>query len=426
MDTIIERCAGLDIGKRTLTACVRTPDGQGGRQSVTRTFRTMTRDLLALRDWLVAERVSLVGMEATSTYWKPPFYLLEDTLTCWLLNAHHLKAVPGRKTDVRDAEWIAQLVECGLVRPSFVPPKPIRRLRNLTRYRTAVLGERTREKQRLEKLLEDTGIKLSSVASDILGVSGRAMLAALVAGVDDPQATAQLARGRMRRKIPELVDALHGQFEAHHALLVSEMLARIDAAGAIVERLDAETERELLPFAEALGLLMTIPGVGRRTAEVLIAETGADMDRFPSAAQLASWAGICPGVNESAGRRKSSRARPGDRWLRSALVEAAHAAARTKHTYLAAQYARLAGRREAGRAALAVAHSLLVIAYHVLDRRQPYAELGADFLLRRHAADAHIRRLVHQLERLGQQVTLTPLGEPAVPPRPGLPPVAAA
>lgn len=252
------------------------------------------------------------------------------------------------------------------------------------------------------------------------------MLAALVAGVDDPEATAELARGRLRRKIPELVDAIRGHFDDYHALLVAEMLARIDADPATVERLDAQIDRELPPFAEALALLVTIPGVGRRTAEVIIAETGGDMGRFPSAAHLASWAGVCPGVNESAGRRKSSRARPGDRWLRSALVEAAHAAARSKHTYLAAQYARIAGRRGAGRAALAVAHSLLVIAYHILERRQPYADLGADFLLRRHAADAHIRRLVHQLERLGQQVTLQPAGPGAAPTRPGLSPAAAA
>lgn len=408
MDTIVERCAGLDIGKKSLTACVRTPDGTGGRRSQTRTFRTMTRSLLALRDWLVEQRVSVAGMESTSTYWKPAFYALEADMDCWLLNAQHLKAVPGRKTDVRDAEWIAQLVECGLVRPSFVPPPPIRRLRNLTRYRSAVLNERSREVQRLEKLLEDAGIKLSSVASDILGVSGRAILARLVAGPADPTATADLAKRRLRSKIPDLVEALTGRFDDHHALLVTEMLARIDAADATVARLTEQMDRELAPFATELELLVTIPGVARRTAEVIVAETGADMTRFPDAAHLASWAGVCPGVNESAGKRKSARTRPGDKWLRTALVESARSAARTKDTYLSAQYARLAGRRGPNRAGLAVAHSLLVIAYHVLARGTPHHDLGADYLLRRHTSEAHTRRLVHQLERLGHHVTLEP------------------
>ena len=412
MDTIIERCAALDIGKRTLTACVRTPDGQGGRRSTTRTFKTMTRSLLVLADWLADEQVTVVSMESTSTYWKTPFYVLEDQFDCWLLNARQFKAVPGRKTDVKDAEWMAQLTECGLVSPSFVPTKPIRRLRNLTRYRTTVRQERTREAQRLEKLLEDAGIKLSSVASNVLGASGRAMLAQLIAGESDPAAMAQLAKGRMRPKIGQLTEALTGWFDDHHALLVTEMLARIDAADATIARLDEQIDRELVPFDEALALLDTIPGVGRRTAEVIIAETGGEMSRFPSAAHLASWAGVCPGVNESAGKRRNSRCRPGDKWLREALVEAAHAAAHTKNTYLAAQYARLAGKRGAKRAAVAVAHSILVIAYHLLDQRVAYTDLGADFFIRRHTADAHIRRLVSQLEKLGQKVTIEP-AEPA-------------
>jgi transposase len=409
MDTIIERCAALDIGKKTLTACVRTPDGKSGRRSETRTFSTMTRQLLVLRDWLATERVTVVAMESTSTYWKAPFYLLEDDFDVWLLNARHLQAVPGRKTDVKDAEWIAQLTECGLVRSSFVPPKPVRRLRNLTRYRKTVIEERSREAQRLEKLLEDAGIKLSSVATDILGVSGRAMLAQLVTGNTDPAAMAELAKGRMRPKIPTLTEALTGWFDDHHALLVTEMLTRIDAAEATITRLDEQIDAELLPFAEALALLDTIPGVGKRTAQVIVAETGADMTRFPTAAHLASWAGVCPGVNESAGKRHSSRCRAGDKWLRAALVEAAHAAARTKDTYLAATYARIAGRRGPKRAAVAVAHSILVIAYHLLDQHVAYTDLGADFLIRRHTADAHIRRLVTQLEKLGQKVTIEPV-----------------
>ena len=253
MDTIIERCAGLDIGKKTLTACVRAPDGKGGRSGVVRTYPTTTRHLLMLRDWLVEQKVTLVAMESTSTYWKPVFYLLEDDLTCWLLNAAHMKTVPGRKTDVKDAEWIAQLLECGLLRPSFVPPAPIRRLRNLTRYRTTVVAERSREAQRLEKLLEDAAIKLSSVATDVLGVSGRAMLSALIAGDGDPAQMAELAKGRMRPKIPALTEALTGRFDDHHALLVTEMLTRIDAATDTIARLDAQIEAEFAPFDEAIG-----------------------------------------------------------------------------------------------------------------------------------------------------------------------------
>jgi transposase len=272
---------------------------------------------------------------------RPYYYLLEDNFEVWLLNAQHLKNVPGRKTDVADSVWICQLVEHGLVRPSFVPPKPIRELRDLTRYRKAVLAERTREAQRLHKVLEDAGIKLASVASDPLGVSGRAMLEALVAGTHDPQVLAELARGRLRAKLPALREALQGRFGAHHGLLVGEMLARIDQMDETIERLSAEVARVAAPFSPLLGLLMTIPGVSRRTAEVILAEIGPDMGRFPTAAHLASWAGVCPGNNESAGKHGSGRTRKGSKWLRVALVEAAHATARTKNSYLAAQYARL-------------------------------------------------------------------------------------
>lgn len=345
-------------------------------------------------------------MEATSDYWKPVFYLLEDTLEVWLCNAGHIKAVPGRKTDVRDSEWIAQLVEHGLVSPSFVPPPPIRELRDLTRYRKTVIEERTREVQRLEKLLEDAGIKLSSVASKTLGVSGRAMIEALIVGERDATVLANLAQRRLRRKIPELTEALLGRFGPHHAILAGEMLSRIDAADATVGRLSAEIDIRLAPFREAVDLLMTIPGVARRTAEVIIAETGGDMAVFGSADRLASWAGMCPGNNESAGKRRSGRTRKGSKWLRSALVESGFAAGRTKNTYLAAQFWRLAGRRGRKRAAVAVGHSILVIAYHVLDRRQPYAELGGDYFASRLSDQAHTRRLVAQLERLGHKVTI--------------------
>jgi transposase len=408
MDQLIERCAGLDVHKKTVAACVRTPDQDGQRQQQTRTFATTTKGLTALQDWLASQQVTVVGMESTGAYWKAVYYRLETTMDCWLLNARHLRNVPGRKTDVKDAEWICQLVEHGLVRPSFVPPPPIRELRNLTRYRKTVIQERTREAQRLEKLLEDAGIKLSCVATDILGVSGRAMLQALVAGVRDPQLLAELAKGRLRAKLPQLQEALVGRFGTHHGLLVGEMLARIDAADATIDRLSVEISRVTTPYTAILELLETIPGVNRRTAEVLLAETGGDMRQFPSAAHLASWAGLCPGNNESAGKHHSGRTRKGSKWLRGALVEAAHAAARTKDTYLAAQYRRLGGRRNDKRAAVAVAHSILVIAYHILDRGQPYAELGGDWLLQRESASAHTKRLVRQLERLGHKVTLEP------------------
>jgi transposase len=408
VERLIERCAGLDVHKASVTATVRVPDDQGGRQTETRTFRATTTGLVLLGDWLASFGVTVVGLESTGVYWKPVYYLLEDDFEVWLLNAQHLKNVPGRKTDVADSVWICQLVEHGLVRPSFVPPKPIRELRDLTRYRKAVLAERTREVQRLHKVLEDAGIKLASVASDPLGVSGRAMLEALVAGTHDPQVLAELARGRLRAKLPALREALEGRFGTHHGLLVGEMLARIDQMDETIERLSAEVTRVAAPFSPLLALLMTIPGVSRRTAEVIVAEIGSDMGRFPTAAHLASWAGVCPGNNESAGKHGSGRTRKGSKWLRVALVEAAHAAARTKASYLAAQYARLRGRRGPKKAALAVAHSILVIAWHLLSRGEPYTDLGADYFVKRQAHQAYRDRLVRQLERMGHKVTLEP------------------
>jgi transposase len=408
MDVLIERVAGIDIGKRAMAVTVRTPQGARGRRSQTRTFGTTTAQVLEVADWLVAERVSVVAMEATSDYWKPVFYLLEDVVEVWLCNAGHIKAVPGRKTDVRDAEWIAQLVEHGLITPSFVPPPPIRELRDLTRYRKSVIEERTREVQRLEKLLEDAGIKLSSVASHTLGVSGRLMIEALIAGERDATVLANLAQARLRRKIPQLQEALLGRFGTHHAILAREMLGRIDAADRTEARVSEEIERRMASFREDIDLLMTIPGVGRRTAEVIIAETGGDMTVFGSAEKLASWAGMCPGNNESAGKRKSGRTRKGSKWLRTALVEAAFAASRSKNTYLAAQFWRLAGRRGRKRAAVAVGHSILVIAYHLLDRRQPYTDLGADYFTNRLSEQAQTRRLIRQLEALGHHVSLDP------------------
>lgn len=409
MDVLVERCAAIDIGKAVMVVTVRRPDGQGRRAQETRTFRTTTAQVLECRDWLVGERVSVVAMEATSDYWKPVYYLLEDAIAeVQLLNARHVKAVPGRKTDVHDAEWLAQLVEHGLVTPSFVPPPAIRDLRDLTRYRKTLIEERTREVQRLEKLLEDAGIKLSSVASSTLTVSGRAMIEALIAGERDPAVLANLAQRRLRRKIPELTEALHGRFRDHHALIAAEMLARIDAADAAIARLCVEIERVVEPFRDLIALLITIPGIAHRAAEVILAEIGIDMSVFGTAERLASWAGMCPGSNESAGKRKSGRTRKGSKALRTVLVECAYAASRTKDTYLKAQFWRLAGRRGKQRAAVAVGHTLLVIAFHVLDRRQPYQELGGDYFTNRLSNAAHIRRLVTQLERLGQRVTLEP------------------
>jgi len=387
---------------------VRTPGPGGKRMSQTRTFPTMTRSLRVMADWLVECGVTLAAMESTSTYWKPVFYCLEEQITTWLLNAAHIKAVPGRKSDVRDAEWIAQLLEHGLVAPSFVPEAPVRRLRNLTRYRMQLQGDRTRDAGRLEKLLEDASIKISAVASNIAGVSARAMLAALVAGERDPAVMADLARSKLRRKIPDLTEALTGHFDDHHALIVGQLLARIAATERAIADLDAHLEQAMAPWAHEIDLLTTIPGVGRLVAWTFIAETGGDMSRFPSPAHLPSWAGVAPGMHESAGRRRPVGARPGNRFLTAMLVEAAQSASRTKGTYLAAQFAHLASRRGHNRAQVAVAHSILVAAYWMLTRDEPYADLGPTWLTDRGAEQARTRRLVHQLEALGHTVVLDP------------------
>ena len=337
METLVERCAGLDVHKDSVTACVRVPDGHGGRHAEIRRFTTTTTGLVLLAEWLASFEVSRVGMESTGCYWKPVWQLLEDQVECWLLNAAHLHNVPGGKTDVADAAWIAQLVEHGLVRPSFVPPRPIRELRELTRYRKTQIQERSREVQRLDKVLQDAGIKLSSVATDIIGVSGRAMLEALVAGTHDPQVLAALAKGRLRTKLPALREALAGRFRTdHHGLLVAQILAHIDYLEETIAVLSARIEQVIAPFAKQVALLDTIPGIDRRAAEVIVAEIGPDMGQFPTAAQLASWAGVCPGNNESAGKHRSGRTRKGSKWLGGCLSEVAKAASRTKGTYLSA------------------------------------------------------------------------------------------
>jgi transposase len=411
MKRIVERCAGLDVHKDSITACVRVPGEDGERLQQTRSFATTTQGLLVLLDWLRSYRVTLVGMESTGVYWRPVFYLLEDHMECWLLNARHLRNVPGRKTDVMDAEWICQLVEHGLVRPSFVPPRDIRELRDLTRYREAQIEERTREIQRLDRVLQDAGIKLSSVASKVLSVSGRAMLEALVRGTHDPDVLAELAKGRLRRKLPALRQALEGRFTGHHALIVSQILAHVDFLDESIETLSGRVDEVIAPFAHKVELLDTIPGVDKRTAELLLAEIGPDMSPFPSHRHLASWAGICPGQNESAGKHKSGKTRKGSKWLRSGLTEAAKAARRSKGSYLSAQYHRIKGRRGSNKATIAVAHSILVSAYHILGRDVRYDDLGDDYFIRRQAehAERYKNRLIRQLQPLGHKVTLEPL-----------------
>jgi transposase len=409
MERVLERCCALDVHKRQVTACVHVPDREGRRSELRAEFQTVTSELLALRDWLKGLGVTHVAMEATGVYWKPVYYLLEDDFELWLVNAQHVKNVPGRKTDVQDAQWLCQLLEHGLVRASFVPPKPIRELRDLTRYRKSLVWERAREANRLQKLLEDANIKLGDVASDVLGASGKAMLNALCEGDTDPEALAELAKGKLRAKLPALRLALEGRFSAHHALLVSHLLSHVEYLDETIASLSEEIEERVRPFERQRELLCTIPGVAERTAEVILAEFGPDMERFPSHRHAASWAAICPGHDESAGKRRSGKTRKGDRWLRTALIEAAQSAAgRTKDTYLHSQYLRIKRRRGHGKAIVAVAHSILVAAYYILSEDKPYHELGGDYFIRREDQERLTRRLVRQLERLGQQVTLEP------------------
>jgi transposase len=414
MERVYGRCAALDVHKQQVTACVRVPDRTGARGELRAEFATMTGDLLGLGDWLKGLGVSHVAMEAAGVYWKPVYYLLEDDFELLLVDAQHVKNVPGRKTDVPDAQWLCQLLEHGLLRSSLVPPKPIRELRDLTRYRKSLVWERGREANRLQKVLEDANIKLASVASRPLGASGKAMLRALCAGESDPEALAELAKGKLRAKLPALRAALEGRFREHHALLVSHLRAHIEYLDETVAQLTAEIEERMRPFERQRELLCTIPGVAERTAEVIIAELGPDVDRFPSHRHAASWAAVCPGHDESAGKRRSGKTRKGDRWLRVALIEAANSAAgRTKDTYLRAQYLRIKRRRGHKKAIVAVAHSILVSAYHVLAEGRPYDEPGGDYFPRREDRERVAKRLVRQLERLAHSVTLKPVAKPA-------------
>lgn len=405
MDVIVERSAALDVHKEQVTACVRVPATDGTRGEEVAQFRTTVRGLLTLHDWLKAHRVTQVAMEATGVFWKPVWAVLEDDFELLLVNARHVKQVPGRKTDVSDAAWLCQLLEAGLLRASFVPPKPIRALRNFTRYRKAQIAERQREANRLHKALEDTGIKLDCVATDILGVSGRAMLDALVAGTTDPNVLAELARGRLRQKLPALREALEGRFDPLHAVLIGAILAHLDFLDEQIDRLSEAIEEQLRPFAPAVELLRSIPGVETRTAQVIIAEIGVDMSVFPTARQLASWAAQCPGNHQSAGKRRSGRTRKGSKWLDQALKDAAMAAIRTRDSYLQAQYQRLRPRIGHGRAIGAVKHSIIVACWQMLTTGELYRDLGGDYFHRRDPA-RQTRRLVAQLEALGHTVTL--------------------
>jgi transposase len=411
VEVVHERCAGLDISKRDAKLCVRVA-GSGRRRTVetVTTWGSTTGQVLALREHLLAERVSCVVMEATSDYWKPFYYLLEDAgFELLLVNARHVKHLPGRKTDVADATWLAQLGAHGLVRGSFVPPEPIRALRDLTRARTAITRERSRETQRLEKLLEDAGIKLSAVASDILGVSGRAMLEALVAGQSDPAVLADLAKRRLRVKIPALTEALTGRFTDHHAFLVRIHLDLIDQHTAAITELTERIETVMEPFRGFRDLICTIPGISILTADVVVAETGADMSVFPTAAHLASWAGVSPGHHESAGKTKSSRTRPGNPYLQGALGTAAMSCAQHPDTFLGARYRRIAARRGPMKANVAIQRTILVTIWHMAHTGALYDDPGADYYTRLHPERAK-RRALHQLEAMGYDVTLQRTG----------------
>jgi transposase len=412
MEVLHECCGGLDVHAKTVVACLI----EKGHKQI-RTFSTMTDELLQLLDWLVKAGCTHVAIESTGVYWKPVFNILEGVLTVILVNARHIKAVPGRKTDVRDCEWLADLLRHGLLKASFIPPLEIRELRELTRYRQTLVTEHTAVANRLQKLLESANIKLGQVASDVLGVSGRLMLRALAEGEGDAAKLAELAQGKLKSKKGELRRALEGRLTQAQRWVLTELLARLDELEVALSRAEARIGEEVAtcrdPFVkEAVELLDSIPGVGEQVAQTIIAEMGVDMSRFPSEKHLASWAGVCPGNNESAGKRKSGQTTKGSKSLRTALVEAAWAATRTKGTYLRAKYQRLVKRMPKKKALVAVAHTLLVIAYHLLSRRVPYTELGSDHVDRQQV-ERQRRRLVERLEALGVKVTIEEVAEAA-------------
>lgn len=408
MRIIYKRCCGLDVHKKVIVACLLILESDGELRTEIKKFGTMTKDLLALLDWLQQAGCTHVAMESTGVYWKPVYNILEGQVEVVVVNAQHLKGVPGRKTDVLDAEWLAECFQLGLLKASFIPPAPVREVRDLTRYRTTLIRERSRTANRLQKVLEDANIKLASVVTDIQGLSAWAMLEAIVAGTDDPAALAQLAKGLLRKKRPQLEEALAGQVKPHHRFLIAEHLSQIEYLEEAIQRLSKELEERFRPFEEDINFLDSIPGIGRQTAEVLLAEIGWDMSRFPSDKHLASWAGMCPGNNESAGKRRNGKTRKGSRWLRHALIEAAHGASRTKNKYLKAHYHRVAAHRGKKKALVAVGHSILIISYHLLTRRQNYSDLGVNYFDERDRAAVQ-KRCIKRLEKLGFRVDLQPV-----------------
>jgi transposase len=414
MLSVIHRCCcGLDVHKETVVACLLQVTAAGELRQETRTFQTMVSDLQALGAWLQAEGCTHAAMESTGQFWKPVYNVLADgRLTVWVINAAQIRGLPGRKTDVGDAAWIASLLQHGLVRPSFIPDQAQRELRDLTRTRTTLIDERSAAVQRLQKVLEDANLKLSSVATDILGVSGRAILEALVAGTTDPGTLAQLAKGRLRTRREALAQALAGRMREHHRLLIGMHLEHIDFLDESIDRLDAEVAERLRPFEDTIARLDTIPGVGERTAQILAAEIGLDMGHFPSAAHLASWAGMAPGNHQSGGTRKNAPTRKGSKFLRRALIEAAKAAARKKGSYFAARYRNLAVRRGGPKATVAIGHAILISAYHLLARKEDYREIDPrqDDERRRTRLE---KRAVEQLKALGYQVALTQINPAA-------------
>jgi transposase len=406
MEVVNARCAGLDVHKATVVACVRVPGPRPGeRRGETKTFATTMRGLRELTDWLIAQGVTDVAMESTGVYWRPVYAVLEGTVPLVLVNARHVKMVPGRKTDVRDCEWLAQLLECGLLRGSFVPPRAVRDLRDLTRLRKTLIRERGHHVNRIEKTLELAQLKLGCVVTDLMGKTGRAILHALSAGIDDPDALAELAQGLLRKKRAALREALVGRLTPHYAFLLQQHLSLIDALDAHLATLEARIQEAMAPFAEAMALVQTMPGVAARAAQAILAETGMDMDPFPTAAHFASWARLCPGNHESAGKRQPTTTGKGATWLRATLQEAAWAAVHTKKSYYRALYHRLKGRGGPKKAIVAVQHAMVVALWHMLKHRVPHQDLGADYFERRNT-DRTRRHHVRRLERLGYDVVL--------------------
>ena len=408
MQVLYARCAGLDVHSKTVSVCVSVCETGAKKRQQVRAFSTFTRDLMEMADWLKREGVTHVAMEATGVYWRPVWAVLEDQFEQMLVNPQHMKAVPGRKTDTKDCEWIADLLQHGLLKGSFVPPTPIQDLRDLTRYRTQLRQDQGRAANRIQKLLEQANLKLSSVASNALGVSGRRILKEIISGEVDPERLAQLARGALKNKIPELMQALEGRVREHHRFLLAKFLREWDWYEEEIASLDHRIEEQIRPFAFAIALWQTMPGISQVTAWSLIAEIGVKMEQFPSAQHLASWAALCPGNHESAGKRKSGKMRDGNTWLRRSLCQAAWCATRKKDCYLASQFRRLGARRGMKRAIIAVAHSMLVIGYHMLKTNQGYRELGGDYLDRIHKESLQ-RYHVKRLQNLGFAVTLDPV-----------------